>query len=244
MPRDTLSRDKIIRAAIEVLDADGIEGLSMRHLGSMLGSAATAVYWHVKSKEELVKLAADQVWGEIPLPDPAETGWRQAATIMATGLHDMTARHPWLLQAMSMQLLYGPGKARHDDHCIAVYESAGFTGKQIEWAMATVFMYVLGRALGESAESAWRARLRREGGDVQAEIKQLMARVDEITAQFPRLRAHVESLGDDLDPTELGHDFGFGLQTVLLGLEAQLAAGSSAARDGLAPPPGSSAPSR
>lgn len=223
MPRDTLSRDKIIRAAVEVLDADGIEGLSMRHLGGKLNSAATAVYWHVKSKEELVKLAADEVWGEIPLPDPAEAGWRRAAAIMATGLHDMTARHPWMLQAMSMQLLYGPGKARHDDHCIAVYEAAGFRGAQTEWAMATVFMYVLGCALGESAEAAWRARLRREGSNEEEQIQQLVTEVNKIALQFPHLRAHIEAMGG-VDPADVGHDFEFGLQTVLLGLEAQLAA--------------------
>jgi AcrR family transcriptional regulator len=222
MPRDTLTRDRIVAAAIEVLDADGIEGLSMRNLGSKLGSAATAVYWHVKGKEELVALAADEVWAEVPLPDPAQSSWREAATIMATALHDMASRHPWLLSAMSSQLLYGPGKARHDNHCIVVYEAAGFRGRLIDWAMATVFMYVLGRALGESAEAAWRARLRREGGDEQEEIAKLMVRVNEIALQFPHLRAHIEGMGDG-DPTALDHSFEFGLQTVLLGLEAQLA---------------------
>jgi AcrR family transcriptional regulator len=244
MPRDTLTRDRIVAAAIEVLDADGTEGLSMRHLGSKLNSAATAVYWHVKSKEELVSLAADEVWGEVPMPDPGQVGWRQAAAIMATGLHDMAARHPWLLSAMSMHLLYGPGKARHDDHCIAVYEAAGFRGTQTEWAMATVFMYVLGRALGESAEAAWRARLRREGGNEEEQIQQLVTEVNKIALQFPHLREHLEAMGD-VDPTDIGHDFEFGLQTVLLGLEAQLAAGRSGpAREQVAPAAEGGAPGR
>ena len=50
MPRDTLTREQIVRAAIDLLDAEGLEGLNMRSLGTRLGSAATAVYWHVGSK--------------------------------------------------------------------------------------------------------------------------------------------------------------------------------------------------
>ena len=50
MPRDTLTREQIIQAAIDLLDAEGLEGLNMRALGMRLGSAATAVYWHVGAR--------------------------------------------------------------------------------------------------------------------------------------------------------------------------------------------------
>ena len=107
MPRDTLTRDQIVTAAIGLLDAAGLEGLNMRALGTRLGSAATAVYWHVGSKDNLIALAADRVWTEITLPDPAAAGWRQAAAAMAAGLHAMLTRHPWLVQAFGSQVLYG-----------------------------------------------------------------------------------------------------------------------------------------
>ena len=85
MPRDTLTRDQIVTAAIGLLDAEGLEGLNMRALGTRLGSAATAVYWHVGSKENLIALAADQVWNEITLSDPAAAGWRPAAAAKKAG---------------------------------------------------------------------------------------------------------------------------------------------------------------
>jgi AcrR family transcriptional regulator len=66
MPRDTFPREQIIQAAV---DTEGVDGLNMRRLGVQLGAAATAVYWHVKSKDDLVVLAADHVWGEIELPE-------------------------------------------------------------------------------------------------------------------------------------------------------------------------------
>src|SRR5437868_12795155 len=99
MPRDTLTRGQIVNAAIDLLDADGLDGLNMRALGQRLGSAATAVYWHVGSKDDLVALAGDQVWHEIALPDLTASEWRSAATALATELYALLGRHPWLLQA-------------------------------------------------------------------------------------------------------------------------------------------------
>ncbi len=137
MPRDTLNRDQIVKAAIDLLDAEGLDGLNMRALGKRLGSAATAVYWHVGSKENLIALAGDQAWNEIALPDLATTDWRTAATQMATELHAMLTRHPWLVQAFGSYMVFGPGKARHDDHSLAVFEAAGFTEAQADQAAAS-----------------------------------------------------------------------------------------------------------
>ena len=94
MPRDTLTREQIVSAAIDLLDAEGLEGLNMRALGQRLGSAATAVYWHVGSKDNLIALAADQVWSEIARPDPDAAGWQAAAAAMATDLYATLTRHP------------------------------------------------------------------------------------------------------------------------------------------------------
>ena len=109
MPRDTLTRDQIVRTAVAILDAEGVDGLSMRRLGAELGSAATAVYWHVRSKDDLVVLAGDQVWDEIELPDVGALGWRAAAAALANGAHAMVGRHGWLVSTMSTHLIYGPG---------------------------------------------------------------------------------------------------------------------------------------
>ncbi len=227
MPRNTLTREQIVRAAIELLDAEGVDGLSMRCLGNRLGSAATAVYWHVKSKDDLVVLAGDEVWGEIELPDPSEVGWRTAATRMANDTYAMINRHLWLVPAMSTHLIYGPGKARYDDHSLAVYEAAGFTGGNADWALKalhSVFTFVLGMALAEAAEVAWRTRLRRDGGNEEEQIRDALARASDIAMQFPQLRTRIEALGDADLTAPPDQSFAFGLQAILDGLEAQLAA--------------------
>ena len=223
MARETLSREQIVTAALDLLDAEGLEGMNMRALGKRLDSAATAVYWHVGSRENLIALAADRAWAEVDLPDPAEVGWRTAASEMATSEYAMLIRHLWLVQAFGSYQLYGPGKARHDDHSIAVYEAAGFAGAEADQATSAVFTFVLGNALGLAATTSFTRKLGRDGGDVQALVQANRAEVLELAAQFPRLRARLElpSAGYGAAPDG---SFAFGLQAVLDGLAARLAA--------------------
>ncbi|HYZ55144.1 MAG TPA: TetR/AcrR family transcriptional regulator C-terminal domain-containing protein [Streptosporangiaceae bacterium] len=223
MARETLSRDQIVTAALDLLDTDGLEGLNMRALGKRLDSAATAVYWHVGNKEGLIAMAADRAWAEVELPDPAEVGWRTAAYRMATSQYAMLTRHPWLVQAFGSYQLYGPDKARHDDHSLAVYEAAGFAGAEADQATSTVFTFVLGNALGPAAAASFTRKLGRDGGDVEALMQANRAEIVEVAAQFPRLRARLELPSTEYAAAPDG-SFEFGLQAVLDGLEGRLAA--------------------
>ena len=226
MPRDTLNRDQIVKTAIGLLDAEGLDGLNMRALGKRLDSAATAVYWHVGSKENLIALAGDQAWNEITLPDPATTDWRTAATQIATELHAMLTRHPWLVQAFGSFVVYGPGKARHDDRSLAVFEAAGFTQAQADQAAATVFTFVLGNALGPAAADSLKKRLSRDGGNAEELISDSMARASEVAAQYPRLRARLETASAEYAAAP-AETFEFGLAALLDGLQARLAPSTS-----------------
>ena len=88
MSRSTLTRDQIIDRAIGLLDEDGLDGLNMRALGKRLESAATAVYWHVGSKDDLAQPGRGLgVARRSRCPDPLAIGWRGAARAMAVELH-------------------------------------------------------------------------------------------------------------------------------------------------------------
>ncbi|HEY7143284.1 MAG TPA: TetR/AcrR family transcriptional regulator C-terminal domain-containing protein [Streptosporangiaceae bacterium] len=224
MARDTLTRAQIVQAASDLLDAEGLEGLNMRALGQLLGSAATAVYWHVGSKENLLALAGDQAWNEIPLPDWEATGWREAIRQMAAGLRAMLARHPWLLQALGSFLVFGPGKARHDDHGLAILEAAGFNAAQADQAAAIVFCYVLGNALGPAAAASLARKIDREGPDAAQLVRENLQRAKQIAGQYPRLRSRLEtSQAETSEPPE--GSFEIGLDAILDGLERRLSRG-------------------
>jgi hypothetical protein len=147
---------------------------------------------------------------------------------MATALHAMLTRHPWLVQAFGSQVLFGTGKARHDDHTIAIYEAAGFTGEQADQAAASVFTFVLGNALGAAAAASLTRKLSRDGGNADELIRDSMAKASEIAAQFPRLRARLQTAASGYSAAP-DNTFEFGLQAILDGLQAQLtAAGQNA----------------
>ncbi|MCX4631812.1 TetR/AcrR family transcriptional regulator C-terminal domain-containing protein [Streptomyces sp. NBC_01443] len=218
-------RDQIVRAAIELLDAEGIEGLSMRKLGQRLGSAPTAMYWHVGNKENLVVLAADRVWGEIEPLDPGSSGWRAAARALAYDAHALAARHPWLINAISMHFVYGDGMARFQDHSYAVYEAAGFTGWDLDWAVNTAYTFVAGSAIDEAMTAAMaKAQIRPgRGAEGDGPVQDVVTWATGIASRYPRLRARLEGQAM-ADPAEMTHQkFEFGIEAILDGLEARLA---------------------
>ncbi|MEU9124433.1 TetR/AcrR family transcriptional regulator [Streptomyces sp. NPDC048506] len=223
MPRDTLTADRIVREAIELLDDEGLDGLNMRSLAKRLGSAATAVYWHIKTKDELVRLASDAVWDEVELPDLGTTDWRSAATAHATGVHAMLTRHPWLVQAFSSHLLYGPGKARHDDLSLAVYQKAGFLADDADRAAGAVLVFVIGSALGPAIELSLKHRLSKDGADAEQLMADAMTRATETAMQFPRLRERLTTTAATEYAAAPDNTFAFGLQSLLDGFEARLA---------------------
>jgi AcrR family transcriptional regulator len=222
MPRRTLTKEQIVRAAVELLDAEGLDGLNMRSLGNRLDSAATAVYWHVTSKDTLVQLAGDVVWEEVRLPDLDTLEWRSAAAEMASGLHAMMIKHPWLVQALASHLIYGPGKARYDEHTLAVYEMAGFVGDEADQAAAAVFMFVLGNAVGPAATVSLTRRLSRDGGDVEDLLRDAITEASDIAMQFPRLRARLGKVAAADYNAAPDNTFELGLESLLDGLEKRL----------------------
>ncbi|GHD97945.1 TetR/AcrR family transcriptional regulator [Streptomyces alanosinicus] len=193
MPRDTLTPEQIVRTAVELLDDEGLEGLNMRSLGRRLGAAATAVYWHVKNKDDLVLLAADRVWREVELPELGPADWRGTATVMADRLHTMLLRHPWLVQAMGSHLLHGTGKARYDDHLLGVFETAGFGPQEADQAAGALVTYVFGNALGASTMASLSRKLRRAGEDAGGRVEETLAKAAEAAQPFPRLRARLDT---------------------------------------------------
>ena len=214
-----LTRDKIVTAAVDLLDAEGMDGLSMRRLGARLGSAATSVYWHFPGKDELASAAMDRVLGDLELVDPARAGWRVAAESLARGMRALVSAHPWFALARIAYASYGPANARMYDHTIAVFETAGFTGDEANWAAYAVFAYVQGMTVGEAA---WQARIGSEGVDEQAYTEQAIARTREAFTEYPRLRERYEKHADVIDANVSDENFEFGLAAILDGLSARL----------------------
>src|SRR6516165_1807108 len=75
--REPISREAIVKAAIQLLDREGLAALSMRRLGEELGAGAASLYWHVGSKDGLLDLVLDELIGEGKIPDPDPEHWQE-----------------------------------------------------------------------------------------------------------------------------------------------------------------------
>src|SRR5678816_2585028 len=92
--RKPLSRERVLRAAIELADADGIEALSMRKLARELGVEAMSLYNHVANKDAILDGIVEVVAAEAEFPAD-ETEWKSAIRQSAIATRDMFVRHPW-----------------------------------------------------------------------------------------------------------------------------------------------------
>ncbi|WP_270070825.1 TetR/AcrR family transcriptional regulator [Streptomonospora mangrovi] len=211
-------------AAVELLDAEGVEALSMRRLGTALGAGAASLYRHVAGKDELIELVVDRFYGELAVPDPADGAhWRDAITACARDLRAAALRHPWVVavhgQAGLSQL--GPNLARFSEGVLAVFEAAGFDLEEADRAMSVVLPFVIGMV---SSEAAWLSVVRRGGMDEKAAADRLWAVTQEAMRDHPRLLAvYAGQRGTDSGRVVDAY-FDYGLDRLLDGLAARLPA--------------------
>ena len=93
---DALSKERIVEAAIAILDAEGESALTFRALGARLATGSGAIYWHVANKDELLQAAADDVLtralGRVPAPEDPQEAIRAAAL----AVYDAIDGRPWV----------------------------------------------------------------------------------------------------------------------------------------------------
>ncbi|WP_413812725.1 TetR/AcrR family transcriptional regulator [Streptomyces sp. OE57] len=153
-----LSRERIVDAAIDLLDTAGESGLTFRALSERLATGPGAIYWHVANKSELLATATDRVVS-IALA-AGKTGQRGAIHDVALGLFDAIEKHPWLAPQITAQLSHnptGPVTTR-------IFEDIGRQVSALEvpassWftAASALMHYILGAA-GQNAANLERAR--------------------------------------------------------------------------------------
>lgn len=215
-----LSRAQIVAAALELLDAEGLEALSMRTLGARLDAAATSLYRHVANKDELLELVVDEVYGQIEVPEIRDGDWRRAVTACAASTRAALLRHAWIASVLGQTgLAYlGPNVMRLNERMLALFETAGFRPAEADHALGAVMAYVIGTA---TTEAAWLTTVARSGRTEQESIDRLRPALREATKPYPRLHALATAEGGDAE-TSRGDGFAYGLERMLDGLTARL----------------------
>ena len=149
---NSLTRERIAAEAVALLDRAGPAGLSLRPLAEALGVHATTLYWHVAARDDLLDLALDAVFAELPLPDTVDDDWIEVLRAFMHGLRDALLRHPWSGALASSRPLLGPEALARSEFVYSALVGAGFTGRDLAAAAAAVSNLVIGSA---AAESSW-----------------------------------------------------------------------------------------
>ena len=100
---DALSKERIVRAAIEILDAHGESALTFRALTARLATGAGAIYWHVDSKNDLLAAATDDVIARVMTEVVSGAEPRDAIRAIASGVFDAIDAHPWVGAQLSRE---------------------------------------------------------------------------------------------------------------------------------------------
>lgn len=205
--RPPLTPERILRAAIKLADRQGLEALSMRKLATTLKVEAMSLYNHVANKDALLDSMVDHIIGEITLP---ERGGDWKATMRAravSALAVMTA-HPWAPMLVVSRITVGPNRLRYIDATLGALREAGFSWEETDRAWNTLDNYIYGFTL---QQQNFPVNPDDYASAAAAYLPMLPAKL------YPYMHEMSARIADrSLDGT---HDFGFGLDVILDGLE-------------------------
>jgi AcrR family transcriptional regulator len=204
-PRFT--RDQIARIALELIDRDGLEALSMQGLAERVGIGTMTLYGYFRSKDELLQAVVDAAVGPAQ-PPTTEGGWQEQTRAVVDAAHRTLTRHPALVQIRFREPILRPDALRFAERVVGILRDAGFDAREAASAFRLIFTFTFGFAGLSPARTKAQARN-------QAAIAAAALPPD----RFPNLIA----TASEWTHTMAGSDqFHYGLDRILDGLQARL----------------------
>ncbi|MDQ0380634.1 TetR/AcrR family transcriptional regulator [Amycolatopsis thermophila] len=216
--RPVVTEDKIVRTAIALADAEGLDALSMRRIASEMGSGTTSLYRYVASKDELIELMVDAIFGAEPLPE-ATGGWRDELAAVARHYRGVLLRHPWLAVQAARRPALGPNVIARADHELGIVSRVTDDPTLASMVVNAINTHVLGAVSAELAELEVQRRTGMTEDEWRDWVGAYVRQVVE-SGRYPHFNRRVLEAGDP-DPAAR---FEFGLDCLLTGIEAALRA--------------------
>ncbi|WP_433444745.1 TetR/AcrR family transcriptional regulator [Nonomuraea sp. CA-141351] len=210
-----LSRERIVRAAIDLADRDGLDAVSLRKVAAALDAGPMRLYGYLSTKEELLDLMVDEVYGEIVPSGPAGDDWRVVLGDLSRRTRQAALRHEWFADLLGSRPRLGPNALAFLEASLACMGEAPVG--TVMRVVGTVNAYVLGAVRREITE----LRAERATGMNEQEwqiasgpyLTRMLA-----TGRYPALARVIE--GEDANP-----DFEEGLDCVLDGVAPLVSGG-------------------
>jgi AcrR family transcriptional regulator len=207
---------QIVRAAVALADAEGIEAVSMRRVAAALRSGTASLYRCIDGREELLDLMVDAVLGDDPHP-PLSGNWRTDLTAFAEQLRILLRRHPWLGPQTAGRPTLGPHALDHYEFALTATASLTADATSATGVVDTVMAYVLGATARELAEAETQRRTGMTEQEWRASVAPYVRQIVH-SGRYPQLARAIRD-AEDLDHEQR---FEFGLACVLDGIATRL----------------------
>jgi AcrR family transcriptional regulator len=208
-----LSLELIVRTALELLDTEGLDAVSMRKVAQRLGTGAASLYAHVRNKDELHELMLDLVIGEIEVPDPDPANWRQQIKDLVNRQVEVFSAHPGIAQVvLRTPAPTGPNALTVTEAMLSILRAAGLPDREVAFAVDVIALFATAAAMELSADFGL-------GDEQRAErIRQVEQYFAALPAdRFPTLVSMVPVLSQG----DYRERFEFGLDLLLEGVAAR-----------------------
>jgi AcrR family transcriptional regulator len=220
----SLDRDRITEVTVRLLDAEGLAKFSMRRLAAELNVTAMSVYWYVDTKDDLLELALDAVFGELDLPDPGSgEDWRDQLRALAVGYRALLVRHPWVSPLVGTFLNIGPHSMAFSLCVQKVVRNTGLPLRGQTGAISAVFQWVYGFG---TIEGHFVQRCASAGMTQDEYFHQAMSTFSghpQFAENYRSAADIMEARGGDTVEEMRERDFTFALELLVAGIEAMVA---------------------
>ncbi len=191
-----MSRDRVLRVALDLVDREGVEALTMRRLGRERGVEAMSLYGYVTSKQDLIEGVVEQVFREMPLIVPGPGLWQDRVRRHANAYRQVLLAHPNTARLVAGRPLVTEGTAAFVDSALTELCGMGLDLVTADRVLGVIAAFTLGQ-VAEQVGDIVRA---------DSPVRPPQATID--LTRFPRLAAVGEMKPADYDRQfELGMDF-------------------------------------
>jgi TetR/AcrR family tetracycline transcriptional repressor len=214
--RGTLTPQTVVEGALVLADSEGLEAVTIRRLAKELGVTPMALYWHFRSKGELLDGMAARIFEEVDLSVDASAGWQEQLRALLGSMLGVLRAHPSSAILLSTRTASSEGSLRATEVALDILRRGGFSPAEATQIARHALSTVVNLVSGEPGVVA-----REESGEMVDARRRARLFLESLPPErYPRL---VEAAGPLSEGVEPDAYFAFGLDLLLAGIEAMAA---------------------
>jgi len=214
--RTRLSKQAVVDRGLALADAGGLDKLTIRRLAQDLGVTPMALYWHFRSKEDLLTGLADQLWGEIDVNVDPSRSWSQQLRGLMESLIAVLRAHPSASQLLLEMEKQSESALRATEVTLEVLRGAGFDPRHASAIARSTLWTGLMLKMSEPGSKPGMTDTELEEHLRQSQVRMAMLPAD----RYPRVVECAAELTGCDDP---GFHYRFGIDLFIAGVEAAAA---------------------